>query len=147
MEQPQIIDSVKWVALPLFSSETKAQKSPLKLQYRTPSHPHILSSVSWLLLTFRDQARNLKLWMELMSGRGLTESNKRCHWINKLHMPWKHRQPVSDNIGMAAHKSLIQTTSSNTALASFITQNTCVYGRVPLSATIPKSPNTRPSLS
>lgn len=76
---------------------------------------HFLRPVSWLHLTFRVQARNLKLWMVLMSGRGLTESNKRCHWINKLHMPWKHRQPISDNIGMAVHKSFLQTMSSNTA--------------------------------
>lgn len=100
-----------------FVWEKKHKKIQIKLKKRSSSHIWYTSTLLELCvhLTLRDQACNLKLWMVLMSGRGLTESNKRCHWINKLHVPWKHRQPVSDNIGMAAHKSLLQTMSSNTA--------------------------------
>lgn len=104
--------------LQLFSFETKKYMLNVSkgLLHTLMVHIHTFWACSRdLHLTFRDQACNPKLWMVLMSGRGLTESNKRCHWINKLHMPWKHRQPLSDNIGMAAHKSLAQTMSSNTA--------------------------------
>lgn len=114
----------------LFCNGDKNMGSNVSTLHTCSTQPRSLSWVLWLHLTFRDLACNPKLWMVSISGRGLAESNKLCHWINKFHMPWKHRQPLSDNTGMAACKSFIQTMTSN-ADCHLSSLKTRVYGACP----------------
>lgn len=97
------------------------------LQEEKPVTKHIQSCYSFNKPHSEIRYVNLQLGIALMSG-GLSGSNKRCSWINRVRMPCKHRQTLSDDMETAAHGETHVFSSNKAWHLSSTKTHVCVYG-------------------